>query len=58
MKEKKLLQEFNAKYGGYICIDDNVVTAFLSSVKEEKLQTIDYLYDWVLANYVAYEVVE
>ena len=58
MKAEELLQEFNTRYGGYICIDEDVVVSFLSSVNDEKLQTVYNLYDWVLANDMAYEVVE
>ena len=58
MKAEELLQEFNAQYGGYICIDEDVVVSFLSSVNDERLQTAENLYDWVLANDMAYEVVE
>lgn len=57
MKTRELLQQFNEKYGGYVCIDEEIVSQFLDDVKNEKLHTPDYLYDWVLANDVA-EVVE
>ena len=58
MEARELLQQFNDKYGGYVCIDEEVVEKFVKAVNNEKLFTPDYLYDWVLAGDMAYEVVE
>ena len=58
MEPRELLQKFNERYGGYICIDEEIATLYLSSINNPKLATADYLYDWVLANDLAYEVVE
>lgn len=58
MKPEELFDRFNSKYGGYVCIDIEIVLLYLSSVDDERLEDEDYLYDWVLANDLAYEVVE
>lgn len=57
MAAKELLQEFNAKYGGYVYIDEKICQEFLDEVSEN-LQTVDNLYDWVLSQDKAYEVIE
>ena len=57
MEPKELLRQFNERYGGFVCIDEQIVTLYLSSISSAKLATVDYLYDWVLANDLAYEVV-
>lgn len=58
MEPKELLQQFNNEYGGYVCIDEEIVKKFMKAIDNNKLYTIDYLYDWVLAGDMAYEVVE
>ncbi len=57
MTTSDLLQEFNVKYGGYVCIDEEICQEFLDVVSED-LQTVDNLYDWVLSQDKAYEVIE
>ena len=54
---RKLLDAFNSLFGGFICISEETVELFLKSVKEESLYRPEYLYDWVLANDMADEVI-
>ena len=58
MDSKELLNQFNEKYGGYVCIDEQIVKKFMEYITNQKLHTPEYLYDWVLASDIAYEVVE
>ena len=57
MKAEELFKEFNQKYGGYVCIDESICQQFLDEFPE-RLHTADYLYDWVLSQDLAYEVIE
>lgn len=57
MNAEELLKEFNEKYG-FVCIDKEICLLFLSWADKEELVSVDNLYDWVLANNLAYEVVE
>lgn len=55
-----LYEEFQKKYGGYVCIDQEICMLYLATrddLREVNNQHVDYLYDWVLANDLAYEVV-
>ena len=56
-----LYEHFQKKYGGYVCIDQEICTLYLATLddlREVNEQHVDYLYDWVLANNLAYEVTE
>lgn len=60
MKEEcvdMLYEQFNEKYGGYVCIDREIVMLFMTDV-EPALHSVDNLYDYVLSNDLAYEIVE
>ena len=52
-----LYEQFNRKYGGYVCIDREIVMLFMADV-DPALHSADNLYDYVLSNDLAYEVVE
>ena len=52
-----LLHEFNMIYGGYVCIDTDICQEFLNEVPVN-LHSVENLYDWVISQDKALEVVE